>query len=49
MTEWLKVLWSDEVTFFVGGRTMKQRVTRKAGERYQSMHGELLGMATRAP
>ncbi|PVH69288.1 hypothetical protein DL98DRAFT_383181, partial [Cadophora sp. DSE1049] len=31
--EWLKVLWSDEVTFFVGGRTVKQRVTRKRGER----------------
>ena len=32
-TEWLKVLWSDEVTFPVGGRTVKQRVTRKRGER----------------
>jgi transposase len=31
--EWLKVLWSDEVTFHVGGRTVKQRVTRKGGER----------------
>ena len=31
--EWLKVLWSDEVTFLVGGRTVKQRVTRKRGER----------------
>ena len=31
--EWLKVLWSDEVTFLVGGRTVKQRVTRKKGER----------------
>ena len=31
--EWLKVLWSDEVTFLVGGRTVKQRVTRKNGER----------------
>jgi hypothetical protein len=31
--EWLKVLWSDEVTFLVGGRTTKQRVTRKKGER----------------
>jgi transposase len=29
----LKVLWSDEVTFLVGGRTVKQRVTRKRGER----------------
>ncbi|CAG8977259.1 hypothetical protein HYALB_00009356 [Hymenoscyphus albidus] len=26
--EWLKVLWSDEVTFLVGGRTIKQKVTR---------------------
>jgi hypothetical protein len=31
--EWLKVLWSDEVTFFVGGRSAKERVTRKRGER----------------
>jgi hypothetical protein len=31
--EWLKVLWSDEVIFLVGGRTVKQRVTRKRGER----------------
>jgi transposase len=31
--EWLKVLWSDEVTFYVGGRTVKERVTRKRGER----------------
>jgi hypothetical protein len=31
--EWLKVLWLDEVTFLVGGRTVKQRVTRKGGER----------------
>jgi hypothetical protein len=31
--EWLKVLWSDEVTFLIGGRTVKQRVTRKKGER----------------
>jgi transposase len=29
----LKVLWSDEVTFLVGGRTVKQKVTRKRGER----------------
>jgi hypothetical protein len=27
------VLWSDEVTFLVGGRTVKCRVTRKKGER----------------
>jgi hypothetical protein len=32
--EWLKVLWSDEVTFLVGGRIVKQKVTRKAGERF---------------
>jgi transposase len=25
--EWLKVLWSDEVTFLVGGRTCKEKVT----------------------
>jgi hypothetical protein len=31
--EWLKVLWSDEVTFLVGGRTVKRKVTRKRGER----------------
>jgi hypothetical protein len=31
--EWFKVLWSDEVTFLVGGRTVKQKVTRKKGER----------------
>jgi hypothetical protein len=31
--EWLKVLWSDEVTFLVRGRTVKQRVTRKKGEK----------------
>jgi len=31
--EWLKVLWSDEVTFLVGGRTVKAKVTRKRGER----------------
>ena len=27
------MLWSDEVTFLVGGRTVKCRVTRKKGER----------------
>jgi hypothetical protein len=32
--EWLKVLWSDEVTFLVGGRTCKEKVTRKKGERF---------------
>lgn len=28
------VLWSDEVTFLVGGRTVKQRVTRNKWERF---------------
>jgi transposase len=32
--EWLKVLWSDEVTFLVGGRTVKQKVTRNCKERF---------------
>jgi hypothetical protein len=32
--EWLKVLWSDEVTFLIGGRTVKEKVTRKRGERH---------------
>lgn len=32
--EWLKVLWSDEVTFLVGGRSAKEKVTRKRGERF---------------
>jgi hypothetical protein len=31
--EWLNVLWSDEVTFFIGGRTCKEKVTRKRGKR----------------
>jgi hypothetical protein len=31
--EWLKVLWSDEVTFLVGGRSAKERVTRNSQER----------------
>jgi len=26
--EWLRVLWSDEVTFQVGGRSAKSKVTR---------------------
>ena len=30
--EWLKVLWSDEVTFLVGRRSAKEKVTRKRGE-----------------
>ena len=25
--EWIKVLWSDEITFLVRGRTVKERVT----------------------
>jgi hypothetical protein len=33
-TEWLKVLWSDEVTFLIGGRTAKEKVTRKREEHY---------------
>jgi hypothetical protein len=31
------VLWSNEITFLVGGRTAKQRVTRKRGERIHPM------------
>jgi hypothetical protein len=31
--EWLKVLWSDEVTFLVGGRSAKERVTRNYSKR----------------
>jgi hypothetical protein len=31
--EWLKVRWSDEVTFLIGGRSAKEKVTRKRGER----------------
>ncbi len=31
--EWLKVLWSDEVTFLVGGKSAKQTVTRNSHER----------------
>jgi hypothetical protein len=31
--EWLKVLWSDEVTFLIGGRSAKERVTRNSQER----------------
>jgi len=32
--EWLRVLWSDEVTFLIGGRSTKDKVTRntKKGE-----------------
>ncbi|RFU26349.1 hypothetical protein B7463_g9989, partial [Scytalidium lignicola] len=32
--EWRRVLWSDEVTFLVGGRTVKQKVTRNLCERF---------------
>ena len=31
--EWLKVLSWDEVTFLIGGKTAKEKVTRKRGER----------------
>ena len=34
--EWRKVLWSDEVTFLVGGCTVKQRVTRNKQDRFCS-------------
>jgi Transposase/DDE superfamily endonuclease len=30
--EWLKVLWSDEVTFLIGGKTVKQKVTRNVNK-----------------
>ena len=32
--EWKKILWSDEVTFLIGGRKCKERVTRRRGERF---------------
>lgn len=32
--EWLKVLWSDEVTFLIGGRTCKEKITRNKKERF---------------
>jgi len=32
--EWLKVLWSDEVTFLIGGKSAKEKVNRKRGERF---------------
>ncbi|KAF4626630.1 hypothetical protein G7Y89_g11531 [Cudoniella acicularis] len=32
--EWLKILWSNEVTFLVGGRFAKVRVTRNTKERH---------------
>ena len=31
--EWLKVLWSNEVTFLVRGRIVKERVIRNKNER----------------
>jgi hypothetical protein len=36
--KWLKVLWSDEVIFLVRGRIVKQRVTRKRGERIHPIY-----------
>jgi hypothetical protein len=33
ITEWLKVLWSNEATFYIDYRIVKQRVIRKGGER----------------
>ena len=32
--EWRKILWSDEVTFLIGGRKCKEKVIRKKGERF---------------
>ena len=32
--EWRSILWSDEVTFLIGGRKCKEKVTRKRGERF---------------
>ena len=32
--EWLKILWSDEVTFLVGSKSAKEKVTRNKRERY---------------
>jgi hypothetical protein len=32
--EWRRILWSDEVIFLVGGRTIKQKVTRNLCERF---------------
>lgn len=31
--EWRMIFWSDEVTFLMGGRTIKQKVTRNLCER----------------
>jgi hypothetical protein len=31
--EWLKVLWSDEMTFLIRGRITKEKVIRMRGER----------------
>jgi DDE superfamily endonuclease len=50
--EWLKVLWSDEVTFQVGGKSAKERVTRNPQERqcltcvqYQFHHGYAIAVS----
>jgi transposase len=32
--EWRRILWLDEVTFLIGGRKCKEKVTRKKGERF---------------
>jgi DDE superfamily endonuclease/Transposase len=32
--DWKGILWSDEVTFLIGGRKCKEKVTRKRGERF---------------
>jgi hypothetical protein len=32
--EWYAILWSNECTFLIGGRRVKERVTRKRGERF---------------
>jgi len=32
--EWLRVLWSDEVTFLIGGKSGKERVSRNNQERW---------------
>jgi hypothetical protein len=32
--EWRSILWSDEVTFLIGGRKCKEKVICKKGERF---------------
>jgi transposase len=32
--QWFTILWSDEATFMIGGKSVKQKMTRKAGERF---------------